>query len=106
MLRITGIAIAIGLVAAVVAPQAARAWSLQPMQTNQDGSSKFVDPDSRLDHMAGNSAGSAGPSSGFSSRSDSGGGGSGWSFSMTRQPEAGMTPFGSMLAPGWPNQGR
>jgi hypothetical protein len=106
MLRITGIAITIVLAAAVIAPRAALAWSEQSVPLNQDGTSKFGDPDAQLDRMSGSSSdtgGDRGRSSSFGSQKD---GGSGWSFSITPQSSSGPSPFGPMFAPGWPDQRR
>ena len=87
----------------VLAPQAALAWSERPAPTNQDGSSKFSDPDERVERMTGRS------DSGDQSRTSAFGrqdGGSGWSFSAGPRPSGSPSPFSSMFDQNWPDRRR
>jgi len=97
MLRITGIVFAIAL-AAAVAPTPALAWSEQGAPVNTDGSSKFVDPDERLERLTG--------------RTDERNGGTtignpsaGWSVSVVPQSSE-RSLFAPLYGPGWQDRRR
>lgn len=88
---------------AVLAPQAAQAWSERSEPTNLGGGSKFSDPDEKIERMTGR------PDSGERSRSSAFGGqsdGTGWSFSVGPRPSGDRSPFRSMFDQSWPDRRR
>lgn len=83
-------------------PQTAHAWSEQPLGGGQGDSSRFTDPDAKLERLNGSSNSS---DSGYSSRSGSQQGGV--TFSVTQQPINGLMPIGPIMGgPPMPVPGR
>lgn len=92
MLRPIVIAAALALLAVAGIPRDALAWSERPAPTNTDGSSKFTDPDERVEAMTGRSEnGTQGQVRSLTPQSDRGG----WSFGVTQSPSSSFSPYSS-----------
>jgi hypothetical protein len=92
--------LAIALVA--LAPAAARAWSTQSMPTNSDGSSRFADPDEKVERLTGRG------DDGSADRDRTRGSGDrgNWSFTIDQRDASSRSPFDSMFSPTWPDRRR
>ena len=97
------IQILLAVLVVVLTPQAVLAWSERPAPTNQDGSSKFSDPDEKIERMTGRTdAGDQSRPRAFGGQGD----GTGWSFSAGPRPSGSNSPFSSMFDQNWPDRRR
>ena len=97
------IQILVAMMVVVMTPQAVLAWSERPAPTNQDGSSKFSDPDEKVERMAGRSdSGDQSRPRAFVGQGD----GTGWSFSAGPRPSGARSPFSPMFDQTWSDRRR
>ena len=103
MLRPIYFALPTLILAVFASPQAAKAWTEEPIHVTPDNSNKFTDPDEKIESMA---EGSNDHHRGLSYNFGEGSSGSSVTFSMTPQPSSNQSPFSPMSNSMWPNQRR